>query len=75
MFLIVIIQPSFFFNPGSLPVGYSDFGQGENLILRSNVRCDGDELSLGECDGQTIGQHFCSHNQDAGVICFGTYIS
>lgn len=58
--------------PDSIPIIYSDFGQGTGLILVSNMRCSGDEANLMDCPHGGVGNHFCSHFEDAGVVCKGT---
>ena len=65
----------FFFLPfcsDSLAIGYGDFGSGEGFIHLSNIVCTGTEDRLFDCGGSPVGQHFCNHNEDAGVICEGT---
>ena len=55
----------------SYAIGYSDFGRGEGLIHLSNFACDGSEDRLFDCGASPIGQHFCHHGEDAGLICQG----
>ena len=43
------------------------FGQGTGLILLNGLRCNGTELSLLSCSRS--GTPYCSHSQDAGVVC------
>ncbi|XP_067284193.1 deleted in malignant brain tumors 1 protein isoform X2 [Pseudorasbora parva] len=45
------------------------FGQGPGNIVKSSVKCSGDETSLSTCGSKTIGQFSCYHSKDAGVIC------
>ncbi|KAG8454039.1 hypothetical protein GDO86_000610 [Hymenochirus boettgeri] len=45
------------------------FGEGKGPIHVDNVRCSGNERSLGDCIKQDIGKHNCRHSEDAGVIC------
>lgn len=55
----------------SLAIGYGDFGSGEGFIHLSNIICDGTEETLFDCGASPVGQHFCNHGEDAGVICEG----
>ena len=47
------------------------FGKGSGLILLDNVNCGGSEASIFACNHRTLGEHDCSHKEDAGVVCFG----
>ena len=47
------------------------FGEGSGLILLDNVNCNGGESSIFECHHNNFGEHDCSHNEDAGVVCYG----
>lgn len=60
-----------FFLLDAIPVGFGDFGVGTGLIFLSEVACTGTEDTLASCPGSPIGQNFCVHRQDAGVICMG----
>lgn len=60
---------------GSIAIGFADFGRGQGLVYFSNVDCNGDEDNLYSCNRQDISEHFCTHAQDAGVICIGESIT
>ena len=47
------------------------FGEGSGLILLDDVNCNGRESSIFTCNHNIFGEHDCSHQEDAGVICFG----
>ncbi|XP_069766213.1 HHIP-like protein 1 isoform X2 [Narcine bancroftii] len=48
----------------------SEFGGSTALrILLDDVRCQGTENSLLLCKHSPIGEHNCSHDEDAGVVC------
>ncbi|KAE8587953.1 hypothetical protein XENTR_v10022222 [Xenopus tropicalis] len=45
------------------------FGAASGKIWLSVVRCKGEESSLRDCDHNMWGLNYCSHIEDAGVIC------
>ncbi len=47
----------------------SGFTDGNGSIWLDDVQCSGDEARLVNCNAQPIGQHNCSHIEDAGVNC------
>ena len=47
------------------------FGEGGGLILLDNVNCNGGESTLFGCSHGNFGEHDCTHNEDAGVVCYG----
>ncbi len=49
------------------PRGNAFFGQGVGDILFDNLRCNGSEATLQQC--QFVSAHNCDHSEDAGVIC------
>ncbi|XP_078393078.1 HHIP-like protein 1 [Cetorhinus maximus] len=44
-------------------------GEGSRRILLDDVRCGGQERDLLQCQHGPIGEHNCSHDEDAGVSC------
>ena len=56
----------------ALPRAY--YGPGTGLIVFSYLECSGMESSLFECDHYGTGNHYCRHNEDAGVICQGNMV-
>uniref|UniRef100_A0A8C6SDF2 Soluble scavenger receptor cysteine-rich domain-containing protein SSC5D n=1 Tax=Neogobius melanostomus TaxID=47308 RepID=A0A8C6SDF2_9GOBI len=47
----------------------AQFGQGSGIIWMDNVHCSGNETSVFECSHNGLGDHYCGHYYDAGVIC------
>ena len=47
------------------------FGEGSSFILLDNVNCNGGEASIFACGHRYFGEHDCTHNEAAGVICYG----
>uniref|UniRef100_G3U4X9 SRCR domain-containing protein n=1 Tax=Loxodonta africana TaxID=9785 RepID=G3U4X9_LOXAF len=47
----------------------AQFGVGSGPIWLEKLQCTGKESYVWMCPSQGWGQHYCSHNQDAGVIC------
>ena len=43
----------------------------EIYIYIDNVQCNGSESHLEECPSSDVGDHDCSHSEDAGVSCQG----
>ena len=60
-----------YFTSGAIARGRAYFGQGSEPILLNYVQCTGNEASIFSCTHNSIGSHFCDHNDDAGVVCFG----
>ena len=53
------------------------FGAGDNSlhILLDDVKCKGDEDSIADCARSDWLANDCTHDEDAGVICFGSDIT
>ncbi|KAM3910544.1 HHIP-like protein 1 [Leptodactylus fuscus] len=48
----------------------AEFGEGKGLrILLDEVKCQGWEKTLLECQRSKIGQHDCAHDEDVGLVC------
>ena len=57
---------------GAIAYTSAKFGAGTGPIYYSSVGCSGSETTLSACSKSSGSS--CSHSQDAGVRCFGTYI-
>ena len=53
---------------GAQAFSFAQFGQGSGPIVLDNLNCDGDELSLLECDFDPDTSD-CTHFEDAGLRC------
>ena len=58
---------------GAIPRSSAYFGEGSGPILLDQVECNGTETRLIDCGNIGIGNHDCSHFEDAGVTCPGTF--
>uniref|UniRef100_A0A8C5QK20 SRCR domain-containing protein n=1 Tax=Leptobrachium leishanense TaxID=445787 RepID=A0A8C5QK20_9ANUR len=48
----------------------AEFGEGNGIrILLDEVRCEGWEKTLLECQRSKIGDHDCTHEEDVGIVC------
>ncbi|XP_025102823.1 deleted in malignant brain tumors 1 protein-like [Pomacea canaliculata] len=53
----------------SLAVRSSMYGQGSDSILLDDVRCQGSETDLLQCQHRGLYTHNCKHDEDVGIIC------
>lgn len=45
------------------------YGMGTGQIHLDDVKCDGDETNIGECQHKFWGDNDCLHKEDVGCIC------
>ena len=57
------------FSVGPVAVFYAAFGRGTGPVYLNNVGCSGTESSLLNCSHNGIRFNWCSHYEDAGVVC------
>nr|XP_009668872.1 PREDICTED: deleted in malignant brain tumors 1 protein-like [Struthio camelus australis] len=60
--------------PTSAP-GAAHFGEGSGVIFLDDVQCRGNETYVWQCSHSGWSRHNCGHNEDASVICSGTFCS
>ena len=54
---------------GPVAAFYAAFGQGTGPVYLTGVGCAGTESSLLSCSHSGIRFNWCSHYEDAGVVC------
>ena len=55
--------------PGAVARYGAAFGQGSEPTLLDDVRCNGLENRLFDCEHNGIENENCDHSKDAGVVC------
>ena len=56
---------------GAIALTLATFGEDIKPIFLDEVTCKGNESKLTDCLHQGIAFHYCSHHEDAGVVCPG----
>ena len=57
------------FGPAIAATGRANYGQGSGTIWLDEVICLGNESALAQCSHSRWGDHDCTHDDDAGVLC------
>eukprot|EP00731_Ephydatia_muelleri_P036912 Em0353g1a len=65
----VVCRQLGFSNSHAVAVSQGSFGAGSGRIYLNNLFCAGSESSLLGCPRSDLGVEYCSHYNDAGVIC------
>lgn len=60
-------------NVGAKPRYASFYGKGLGPIFLAEIKCDGSELSLLDCNRNTYSALQCTHSEDAGIKCLGIH--
>ena len=58
-----------------IPTNGAYFGEGNGPIHLSRVVCRSDDQRLRGCNMDNTGINMCTHREDAGVICTGSYMT
>ena len=53
----------------------ASYGQGSGPIWLDHVSCTGSENRLIDCGHNPFSSHGCSHSEDAGLVCYGMFIT
>eukprot|EP00040_Diaphanoeca_grandis_P034351 m.212758 g.212758 ORF g.212758 m.212758 type:complete len:2119 (-) comp33134_c2_seq2:132-6488(-) len=61
------------FDGGVAPKIPALFGQGNGKIFLDDVSCAGTENTLFDCKMAPLSENICTHTQDAGVACRGSF--
>ncbi|KFP92406.1 Deleted in malignant brain tumors 1 protein, partial [Apaloderma vittatum] len=54
-----------------LALGGARYGRGSDVIWLDDVKCNGTEESIFDCEARPWGEHNCYHGEDADVVCAG----
>ena len=65
--------PGFVLVSGAVAVRCAAFGRGVGPIHLDSVFCMGNESRLADCQHLDTTNYYCSHYQDAGVVCSSEY--
>ena len=55
----------------AMPLLQASFGVGSGMIVE-NIRCNGTERQIVDCNVRDVTDGECNHNEDAGVRCCTT---
>ncbi|XP_048036362.1 deleted in malignant brain tumors 1 protein-like isoform X2 [Megalobrama amblycephala] len=60
--------------PAVIAHSRAHFGQGSDQIWLDDVGCSGNESFLTQCSQNSLGNHDCGHQEDAGVVCLMVHL-
>ena len=69
MLLVLYIDLMFSNFVGAQAFSGAYFGERYGPIILDDLGCTGNEKSIFNCSGSSIGVHDCTHGEDAGVRC------
>ena len=58
----------------ALALSSAYYGAGQDPIWLDEIRCNGTEASIFDCQHNNFGMHDCNHTEDVGINCNGSYI-
>lgn len=60
---------SFHIFTGAIAAAEASYGPGTGPIILDNIECVGNEEKLHLCPHGGLGNHDCTHQEDASVVC------
>lgn len=54
----------------AIPIVDNRFGKGYGPVFLNNLNCEGEENNILNCQNPLL-VHFCTHEDDVGIVCPG----